>query len=90
MIKNKSFFYILSGILFVLIFFIILNFNTIFCDLDCNQRKMVSMRKCDLKMEYDLNLNTSTIQQKNEYMKYCMNAAEQSYKKQIREEKLKK
>jgi len=87
--KNKSFFYILLATVFVLIFLVILNFNTIFCDLECNGRKMSYIKDCTLEMSRQ-RLDHTTIKQKNDFMKYCIKSAEQSYKKYIKEEKLKK
>jgi len=87
--KNKSFFYILLATVFVLIFLVILNFDTIFCDEECNGRKMSYIKDCTREM-YRQRLEYTTTKQKNDFMKYCIKSSEQSYKKYIREEKLKK
>ena len=50
---------------------------------------MSYIKDCTLEMSRQ-RLDHTTIKQKNDFMKYCIKSAEQSYKKYIKEEKSKK
>lgn len=88
-LKNKNIFYVLVLIILILLGFIITNYTNVFCDLECNETKMVNIKQCTKRMYRDSG-EYFTIKQKNNYMEACIRSYEQEEMKERLQKRNKK